>query len=66
MQILITPAVVCTYLSIYTLCLMSQLTNHPLPEKINKITQADVQDNQVHPTITSSLSQGVHYMGADS
>ena len=33
-------------------------------------TQADIQDNQVYPTITSSFSssflQGVHYMAADS
>ncbi|HKG87776.1 MAG TPA: transposase [Nitrososphaeraceae archaeon] len=28
--------------------------------------QADVQDNQVYPTITSSLPQGVRYMAADS
>ena len=25
-------------------------------------TQADVQDNQIYPAITSSLPQGVHYM----
>ena len=29
-------------------------------------TQADVQDNQIYPTITSSLPQGVRYMAADS
>jgi len=29
-------------------------------------TQADVQDNQVYPAITSSLPQGVRYMAADS
>jgi DDE family transposase len=31
-------------------------------------TQADIQDNQIYPTITcsSSLPQGVHYMAADS
>jgi hypothetical protein len=29
-------------------------------------TQADVQDNQIYPTITSSIPQGVHYMAADS
>ncbi|MBV9178945.1 MAG: transposase, partial [Nitrososphaeraceae archaeon] len=29
-------------------------------------TQADVQDNQIYPTITSSLLQGVRYMAADS
>ena len=29
-------------------------------------TQADVQDNQMYPTITSSLPQGVRYMAADS
>ena len=29
-------------------------------------TQADVQDNQIYPTITSSLPQGVRYMSADS
>ena len=30
------------------------------------ITRADVQDNQIYPTITSSLPQGVRYMAADS
>ena len=29
-------------------------------------TQADVQDNQMYPTITSSLPQGIRYMAADS
>ena len=29
-------------------------------------TQADVQDNQIYPTITISLPQGVCYMAADS
>ena len=29
-------------------------------------TQADIQDNQIYPTITSSLPQGVCYMSADS
>jgi hypothetical protein len=29
-------------------------------------TQADVQDNQMYPIITSSLPQGVCYMAADS
>ena len=29
-------------------------------------TQADVQDNQIYPTITYPLPQGVHYMAADS
>jgi len=29
-------------------------------------TRANVQDNQIYPTITSSLPQGVHYMAADS
>jgi DDE family transposase len=29
-------------------------------------TQADVQDNQIYPTITSSLPKGVRYMAADS
>lgn len=29
-------------------------------------TQADVQDNQIYPTITSSLPQGVRYIAADS
>jgi hypothetical protein len=29
-------------------------------------TQADVQDNQIYPTITSSLPQGVRYVAADS
>ena len=29
-------------------------------------TQADVQDNQIYPAITSSLPQGVRYMAADS
>ena len=29
-------------------------------------TPADVQDNQIYPTITSSLPQGVRYMAADS
>jgi hypothetical protein len=29
-------------------------------------TQADVQDNQIYPTITSSLSKGLRYMAADS
>ena len=30
------------------------------------ITRADIQDNQIYPTITSSLPQGVRYMAADS
>ena len=29
-------------------------------------TQADVQDNQIYSTITSSLPQGIRYMAADS
>jgi hypothetical protein len=28
--------------------------------------QVDVRDNQIYPTITSSLPQGVRYMAADS
>ena len=29
-------------------------------------TQADVQDNQIYPAITSSLPQGIRYTSADS